>query len=1276
MSEKDNYNQPHRHDGPVKPSDTKHFSNSARRIIDQPGNALQTATRAVYFQMGRNIASLRQEVTEELDRFQIELVSQEDKEVQIVKREESVQIAKDSVALADGYESALKTSVAVGQENNKGTTKGVQSNGTTNVSLVDGKAGNKNEVSTLAPHIETVSLKENSVDMEEAGLRTLATKEDIIGSASDGLKTGEIQSKFSKFSLINPPEKIKQVNGVDVSEGIRQLQDNIKAEKRKKAGVLGVLGLQRGVSLGKKAIRSGADQLNNPDMSKTAGNTIKKVYSAPFRFVGRRVGVRVENVALRGVKKAGGFLVRSFKKILTKVLQAARALFAKLVAVFGSGLVLLAPVLILLLCVGSVLGGFMGNEESQKSYTDVFAAEQSEFNEILREKQKELSGSITSSPPDISRFPGISEEEYDSLIRSQYRADTTDVSGVEDIDFAAQLAIIQVMSGGKDLTTDTAQGDIAALVKYWMDSGVAWKFEEPQTEARDYEVTWFPSHEIEGSVEAETAEEATKKAKKEVKEKLKELNVNVDEQIDSIKFDKPEKIEGDQYGVSYHGSVTEQEEMSTTLTQNITSISYTTGTLDDYIAATEKAMQNNDEILVDFTYGAKDMDPEYISLKYQRLAEEEKEKEKKDKEEKDEESSKEEENSEQKGNFIVQNGNLGRTQPLRVPLEGEKLERAGQIYATFKSFGMDDNQIAGAFGNFEYENGGLDWTTVETIFDEPYTMGPRKKAAEAADFLITAIDPGYAATYPAIYRAGIGIGSWTDCNPGQSGYNTILRNYAESKGMNWYDGELQMAFYIDEKGEGYGQQLRRYMEESKGKSAQECGVLFQAIVEGVPGHHQAGVRGASAQEWLQHFNLVQAHADESFAKKAFQIAETDGLFGSDSGMSFGYAYRITVSPESEHYKKHRSVHDLLVTKSSEDLLNKNHEFKSETKAQIRQLYDSDEFKELFTGGDVGFGDGALEDGPQFDPKIWIEMNPFEPGGWRGQCTWFAWARAYEIYGFDIGARGDGRSQAGEVLRAHPDKFTPGKKPEVGAIYSFTTGPYGHVGIVVAVNGNQLTLEDGNFDGQPWNYPWPQGGSTHRGWKKWTVDMSWMTSHGAIYANPKESPVIKSGKSISRKKIEKKLASMKTPSMEELKSLAKRKYGMDEQAFVLTMGWIVGEYHPEDMYWSYLCACCPINKYLKVGGPTFASEYTSWGAYYSYGNYLSRAASANTDCKKLMYLALTQRDQRAVQAHGVVVENGYGNGQSISDAFYSNDNLHWGHALPKGGMVGAGGIWDH
>jgi hypothetical protein len=104
---------------------------------------------------------------------------------------------------------------------------------------------------------------------------------------------------------------------------------------------------------------------------------------------------------------------------------------------------------------------------------------------------------------------------------------------------------------------------------------------------------------------------------------------------------------------------------------------------------------------------------------------------------------------------------------------------AKTVYSVLATWGMPDENIAGILGNWSQESG-IDPTSVESIFTEPYQIGTRKQAAWDGGFT----------HIPGQEHGGIGLGQWSN------GRTPMLLDYAESKGLDWYTIETQLAFMV------------------------------------------------------------------------------------------------------------------------------------------------------------------------------------------------------------------------------------------------------------------------------------------------------------------------------------------------------------------------------------------------------------------------------------------------------------------------------------------------
>lgn len=139
--------------------------------------------------------------------------------------------------------------------------------------------------------------------------------------------------------------------------------------------------------------------------------------------------------------------------------------------------------------------------------------------------------------------------------------------------------------------------------------------------------------------------------------------------------------------------------------------------------------------------------------------------------------------------------------------------------------------------------------------------------------------------------------------------------------------------------------------------------------------------------------------------------------------------------------------------------------------------------------------------PNFnETDAWIGKNPYAYSN-IGQCTWFAWGRFYEIYGYSPGFTTNGNGCVNQLLKAHGDKFVKSSTPIPGAVFS--TGlneQYGHVGIVLDVDeeNNKIVIQDGNYNGQSDTFAVAQ-----KDWGTRTLSLSDFLSArgGPVFANP-------------------------------------------------------------------------------------------------------------------------------------------------------------------------------
>lgn len=169
-------------------------------------------------------------------------------------------------------------------------------------------------------------------------------------------------------------------------------------------------------------------------------------------------------------------------------------------------------------------------------------------------------------------------------------------------------------------------------------------------------------------------------------------------------------------------------------------------------------------------------------------------------------------------------------------------ENAKTVYSVLSAWGMSDENIAGVLGNWSHESG-IDPTGVETIFDEKFTIGPRKKDAESKGFKISQVDPAYSARFPAIDLMGIGLGQWTN------GRNALLTEYAASIGKPWSTLETQLGFMISKDDPARVAQVKALIDNSEGGSVSASTSYFLTKWEGI-NDGTLGSRESAAGTWF------------------------------------------------------------------------------------------------------------------------------------------------------------------------------------------------------------------------------------------------------------------------------------------------------------------------------------------------------------------------------------------------------------------------------------------
>lgn len=133
---------------------------------------------------------------------------------------------------------------------------------------------------------------------------------------------------------------------------------------------------------------------------------------------------------------------------------------------------------------------------------------------------------------------------------------------------------------------------------------------------------------------------------------------------------------------------------------------------------------------------------------------------------------------------------------------------------------------------------------------------------------------------------------------------------------------------------------------------------------------------------------------------------------------------------------------------------------------------------------------------------WVYKNPYAQSGNTGQCTWFSWGKFYETYGYSPGFTGNGCDCVNQLIAKNGDKFYKSDTPVAGSVFSVLARdghPYGHTGMIIAVNGDTITVQDGNYNGKSDSFEVAQ-----TDWGTYNISLSDFkrkNSNRVVFANP-------------------------------------------------------------------------------------------------------------------------------------------------------------------------------
>jgi len=135
-------------------------------------------------------------------------------------------------------------------------------------------------------------------------------------------------------------------------------------------------------------------------------------------------------------------------------------------------------------------------------------------------------------------------------------------------------------------------------------------------------------------------------------------------------------------------------------------------------------------------------------------------------------------------------------------------------------------------------------------------------------------------------------------------------------------------------------------------------------------------------------------------------------------------------------------------------------FTSEQMELIEMLYNSNDFIELlgedFKTKTPNYGSNSST--PKLNTKYYNTNNILATSGFKGQCTWFAYGRALELFGVKMPS-GNAQTWLNSAVSMG---YETGTQPSYNSIIVLMGSTAGHVAYVEAYDGKSITISEGNI----------------------------------------------------------------------------------------------------------------------------------------------------------------------------------------------------------------------
>lgn len=203
---------------------------------------------------------------------------------------------------------------------------------------------------------------------------------------------------------------------------------------------------------------------------------------------------------------------------------------------------------------------------------------------------------------------------------------------------------------------------------------------------------------------------------------------------------------------------------------------------------------------------------------------------------------------------------------------------AKKLWSVYSRIGGTKEQTAAVLGNLHHESAGLDPTATETVYDEPFQMGKKKKHAMDVDYDVMQIDSAYGSKYPAIKRIGIGLAQWTN------GRNQLLIDFSKKTDSNWFDFDTQVRFMLAGDDATRQTQLKNFLSGGNGNVSVETEKFMNTWIGLSSPNASLGDRQAASTDYM--FILERAEADNSYADSILSGLNVDRSQGNTAQDAF------------------------------------------------------------------------------------------------------------------------------------------------------------------------------------------------------------------------------------------------------------------------------------------------------------------------------------------------------------------------------------------------------